>query len=128
MSTGQHALLTPEATIEALAYLIANPVETGAVRYAKDWPGAHTLPRDIGARSLKVKRPTHYFDPDNADWPDMLELRLEMPTELEFDYGIELAQQRIAARAKPSVRMSMVRKRSRKKLMGLDGIGTLLLR
>ena len=43
-STGQHALLTPEATIEALAYLIANPVEAGAVRYAKDWPGAHTLP------------------------------------------------------------------------------------
>jgi hypothetical protein len=26
------------------------------------------------------------------------------------------------------VRMSMVRKQSRKKLMGLDGIGTLLLR
>ena len=31
-STGQHELLTPEATIEALAYLVANPVEAGAVR------------------------------------------------------------------------------------------------
>ena len=44
-STGAHALLTAEATIEALAYLIANPVEAMAVRYAKDWPGARTLPR-----------------------------------------------------------------------------------
>jgi hypothetical protein len=75
-STGQHALLTPEATIEALAYLIANPVEAGAVRYARDWPGAHTLPTDIGARGVKVKRPNHYFDPDNTAWPDMVELRL----------------------------------------------------
>jgi putative transposase len=99
-STGQHALLTPEATIESLAYLIANPVEAGAVRYAKDWPGAHTLPRDIGSRIVKVTRPAHYFDPDNAAWPDVVELRLEMPTDLELDYGTALAQARIAARVK----------------------------
>lgn len=55
-STGQHALLTPEATIESLAYLIANPVEAGAVRYAKDWPGAHTLPRDGGAPPTDAHR------------------------------------------------------------------------
>jgi hypothetical protein len=99
-STGQHALLTPEATIEALAYLISNPVQSGAVRYAKDWPGAHTLPRDIGSRAIHVKRPSHYFDPDNADWPDRVEIQLQMPTALEFDYGTELAQQRIAERVK----------------------------
>ena len=99
-STGQHALLTPEATIESLAYLIANPVEAGAVRYAKDWPGAHTLPQNIGTRVVKVKRPLHYFDPDNTAWPDAVELRLEMPTDLELDYGTKLAQQRIAERVK----------------------------
>ncbi len=43
-STGAHALLTPEATIESITYLIANPVEALAVRYAKDWPGAQMLP------------------------------------------------------------------------------------
>jgi hypothetical protein len=36
-STSVHALLTPEAMMESIAYLIANPVEAGAVRYAKDW-------------------------------------------------------------------------------------------
>jgi len=95
-STGQHMLLTPDAILEALGYLIANPVEAGAVRYAKDWPGAHTLPRDIGTRVLRVKRPARYFDPDNTQWPALVELRLEMPTALQLDYGIELAQQRVA--------------------------------
>jgi len=76
-SAGAHELLTPEATIESLAYLIANPVEAMAVRYANDWPGAQTLPRDIGTRVVKVRRPTHYFDPDT-----------------------ELAQERIAQRVK----------------------------
>ncbi len=99
-STAQHVLLTPEATIEALAYLIANPVEAGAVRYAKDWPGAHTLPRDLGVRVIRVKRPNHYFDPENASWPDVVELRIEMPTTVELDYGLDLARQRIAERLK----------------------------
>jgi hypothetical protein len=98
-STGQHALLNAEATIEALAYLISNPVEAGAVRYAKDWPGAHTLPRDIGTRVVKTERPTHYFNRDNSNWPDIVELRLEMPTALDLDYGAELAETRIAERA-----------------------------
>ena len=91
-STGQHALLTAEATLEALAYLIANPVEAGAVRYAKDWSGAHTLPRDIGMRVVKVERPSHYFDPENGDWPEVVEL--------ELDYGTELAQRRIVERVR----------------------------
>ena len=45
-----------------------------------------------GARVVKAKRPAHYFDPDNSDWPDVIELRLEMPTPLELDYGTGLAQ------------------------------------
>ena len=99
-STGQHALLTPEATLDALSYLIANPVEAGAVRYARDWPGAHTLPRDIGTRVIKVDRPPHYFDPENAAWPDTVELQLEMPADIALDYGAELAGARIAERVK----------------------------
>jgi putative transposase len=99
-SSGAHALLTAEATIESIAYLIANPVEALAVRYAKDWPGAKTLPADVGTRVVRVKRPTHYFDPDNSDWPEEIELRLEMPVSLELDYGPELARERISARVR----------------------------
>lgn len=99
-STAQHELLTPDAILESLAYLIANPVEAMAVRYAKDWPGAHTLPRDVGTRVVRAERPHYYFDPDNDTWPNVVELRLEMPTTLELDYGTALAQARIAERVK----------------------------
>lgn len=99
-SSGAHALLTPDAIIESIAYLIVNPVDAGAVRYAKDWPGAHTLPQHIGTRVIRVKRPKHYFDPNNPEWPDHLELHLEMPASLELDYGPELARNRIAERVR----------------------------
>ncbi len=59
-STRVHALLTPEAMMESIAYLIANPVEAGAVRYAKDWPGAHGTyrhPRHPGQASHPLLPP-----------------------------------------------------------------------
>ncbi len=99
-SSGVHALRTPDAIIESIAYLIANPVVAGAVRYAKDWPGAQTLPAHVGTRVIRVKRPKHYFDPDNATWPEEIELRLEMPVALELDYGPELARERITERVR----------------------------
>lgn len=43
------------------------------MRYAKDWPGAHTLPNDVGTRAMVV---------------------------LELDYGQELARERIAERVR----------------------------
>ena len=70
------------------------------MRYAKDWPGAHTLPAEVGTRVVRVQRPKHYFNPDNAQWPDALELRLEMPVLLELDYGPELARARIGERVR----------------------------
>ena len=99
-SSGVHALLTPDAIIESIAYLIANPVAAGAVRYAKDWPGAQTLPAHVGTRVIRVTRPEHYFDPDTPEWPEELELRLEMPVALQLDYGSELARERIAERVR----------------------------
>jgi len=99
-STGVHALLTADAILESIAYLIANPVEALAVRYAKDWPGAHTLPAHVGTRVIRVQRPAHYFDPNNPNWPEVIELRLEMPVTLELDYGPKLARERIAERVR----------------------------
>jgi len=50
-STGVHALLTPEAMIESIAYLIANPVEAGAVRYAKESASASSGSSDPNTTS-----------------------------------------------------------------------------
>ncbi len=99
-SSGVHALLTSDALIESIAYVIANPVAAGAVRYAKDWPGAQTLPAHVGTRIVRVTRPKHYFDPNSPEWPEELELRLEMPVALQLDYGSALARERIAERVR----------------------------
>ena len=93
-------LRTPEAMIESVAYLIANPVEALAVRYAKDWPGAQTLPRHLGARTIRANRPDFYFRPGNREYPDVVELELHMPAALQCDYGTELARERIAERVR----------------------------
>jgi hypothetical protein len=37
-----------------------------------------------------VQRPKHYFNPEKAQWPEVLELRLEMPVALQLDYGVRI--------------------------------------
>ena len=36
----------------------------------RGWPGAHTLAGDVGTGVIRVKRPKHYFDPNNPEWPE----------------------------------------------------------
>ena len=93
---GEREPLGDEATLKAIGYLIANPAMAFAVRYAKDWPGPKTLPADIGTRVIRASRPDCFFDPNNPDWPDEVELRLEMPEVLEGTYGAEQARCLIA--------------------------------
>lgn len=110
---GEHELLTPEAMVRNLAYLIANPVLAGAVRYAKDWPGAKTLARDIGTRVIRVVRPAFYLDPANPYWPDVVEIRLEMPEMLIEHYGsVEKAQLAIEAEVKRLEREALRRSKA----------------
>ena len=93
---GEHEPLNEEALVESIGYLIGNPPTAFAVRYSKDWPGAKTLPQDIGTRVVRAKRPDVYFDPNNPDWPEWAEVRLVMPDSLVEKYGAEGARRRIA--------------------------------
>jgi len=109
-SGGEHELLTPKAMVRQIAYAIANPVDAYAVRYAKDWPGAKTLPHDIGTRVIRVPRPDFYLDPTNPQWPPYVELRLEMPQMLIDHYGsLEKAQDALAAEVKKLEREALRR-------------------
>jgi len=96
-SGGERELLNAKAIIKEIGYAIGNPVEAFAVRYAKDWPGAITLPKDIGRRVIRVKRPTAYFDSRNPHYPDVVELRIVMPEALTDCYGDDRARALIAA-------------------------------
>jgi hypothetical protein len=72
-------LLTWQAVIEKLAYVMANPVAAGLVMHAEQWPGLTTLPSQLGSAQFTVKRPEVYFDADNPKWPSEATLQLQMP-------------------------------------------------
>ena len=96
--------------VRHIAYVIGNGVDGRAVRYAKDWPGAKTLPQDIGTRVIRVPRPDYYFDPKNPYWPPYVEVRLEMPDMLLDYYGsLEKAQKAIADEVKRIEREALQR-------------------
>ncbi|AKF03482.1 Transposase [Sandaracinus amylolyticus] len=69
-------LRTRDAVVQKSAYAIANPVLAGLVREAREWPGVQTRPRDIGRGVLKARRPAMFFDPENEQWPESVELEL----------------------------------------------------
>lgn len=79
-------LLTVEAVLEKLAYVMANPVKAGLVQRARHWPGVMVLPQELGRRTWTLERPKVYFDPNSPQWPDAIELSLAMPPQLRDHY------------------------------------------
>jgi hypothetical protein len=84
-------LQTPEAIVEKLAYVMANPTAVGAVRYAKDWPGLVTTPADLGKASWTAKRPTAYLNQESEQWPEQATLTLQMPPLIEEAFSDPIA-------------------------------------
>jgi putative transposase len=90
--------VTDAALVERMGYVIANGPLSGLVRYAHDWPGPLTRVDDIGERVVRARRPAHWFDAGNPDWPDEAELAIVMPDALVDRYGsLEAARREIAA-------------------------------
>ena len=77
-------LLTTQAVVEKLAYVMANPVAAGLVRSASQWPGTTTTPEQLGRARVAATRPDYYFDADNPAWPRSMTLQLVMPACLRF--------------------------------------------
>lgn len=72
-------LLTREAVVEKIAYVIANPVAAGLVRRSEEWPGAKVLVGELGRGSLRARRPDVYFNSTNPRWPEEATLALSLP-------------------------------------------------
>jgi len=70
-------LLTYDAIVEKIAYVLANPVAAGAVVNSDDWPGAKTCVEDIGQTVKKVRLPKGYFDP--TKWAECMDLAIMLP-------------------------------------------------
>jgi REP element-mobilizing transposase RayT len=87
-------LLTEQAILEKLAYVMANPVKAGLVRHARDWPGITVLSHELGRRTWTLKRPEAYFNAKNPKWPDTIELSLTLPPSLR-SYNAEALREAV---------------------------------
>ena len=90
-------LLCPQAIVEKVAYCMANPVAAGLVRRARDWPGLTTMPDQLGRAVLSAARPSVFFDPNNAQWPETARLALTLAPSLEGQMSLEEFQLQVAA-------------------------------
>ncbi len=72
-------LTTQEAIIDKIGYTLANPVASGLVRYARDWPGAKSRVQDLGGGRVRAARPSVYFDAEHGGWPESAELEFILP-------------------------------------------------
>ena len=99
-------LLTEQAIIEKLAYVMANPVKAGLVRHARDWPGITVLPHELGRRVWTAKRPKAYFRANNAQWSDTIELTLTLPPSLEESYSAEALREAVQEELERQERMA----------------------
>jgi REP element-mobilizing transposase RayT len=78
-------LETQAAIIEAIAYVLANPVTAGLVQRAHEWPGAKTRVDDIGRGNLEARRPEVYLNPKNPNWPTKATLPISLPPGIDPD-------------------------------------------
>jgi putative transposase len=101
-------LRTPQAILEKLAYVAANPVAAGLVHKATDWPGITTLPSDLGAAQWESTRPSFYLDPTNEIWPEKATLKLSLPplrkSPNQIRSDVELELRRLESEACEEVR------------------------
>lgn len=82
--------VTPNDTIDRIAYTMANPVKHGLVKEGRLWPG---LRRSWPDRAKKFKRPPDFFRDieDDGTWPDEIELEMTRPPGFEHLSDAEMA-------------------------------------
>ena len=88
-------LLTEQAILAKLGYVMANPVHAGLVRHARDWPGITVLPQELGRRTWTLSRPDVYFRAENPQWPESVELALTLPPALQQVYSVEMVHKAV---------------------------------
>lgn len=91
---------TDDETLEDMVYTLTNAVKDGLVKWGHRWPGFTTYGWRFG-ETRTYKRPDWYYDPDNPDNPEEVQITLERPDifpELSDDELFELLMKRVRER------------------------------
>ena len=69
---------TAQAIVEAIGYIIANPVAAGAVYSPEEWPGFGMAAKDVGTMVVRERCP-EWFSTDRTRYPEWAENQMKMP-------------------------------------------------
>jgi REP element-mobilizing transposase RayT len=86
-------LETKAAVVEKIAYVLANPVAAGLVRYAHEWPGAKVLVEQLGAGTLSALRPEVFVNPENPRWPGEAAIPITLPPGIDPEDAVTFRKQ-----------------------------------
>src|SRR5690606_2497490 len=111
-------LLTEQAIVDKIAYVLANPVAGGAVRRFVEWPGLC----DAGGLSERLQqsvgRPAYFFS-KTSELPERAVFELELPASLVTAYGLPKGRRMIRkATARHEVQAQEEIKRQNWKVLG----------
>lgn len=81
-------LLTEQAIVDKIAYVLANPVAAGAVQRFTEWPGLCGAGGLSERRSQPVNRPRHFFS-QTSELPERTTFELESPSALVTTHGLQ---------------------------------------
>jgi REP element-mobilizing transposase RayT len=112
-------LVDREAVMDKLVYTATNPVLDHLVDRVHHWPGVNGLVALLAGRSLRARRPLHFFRP-KGPMPKELEMRLTIPPELGPEAEV-LAELRDRVRA-VEVEHDAERQRTGRRVVGRRGV------
>jgi hypothetical protein len=117
-------LVTPEAVMDKLVYLLANPCASDLVGQTRVWPGLITLPEDIvGQREYVTRRPAKFFDKGGL-MPASTRFRLHRPPGFDHfsdDELLLMINERLAKREREHKNR---RRREKKRVLGAARVKT----
>jgi REP element-mobilizing transposase RayT len=91
-------LTDPDAVLEKIAYVLANPVAAGLVARGALWPGLISRAADLGAAPRMVSRPAEFFQQQGPRaLPAQVALALVVPPGFEAQ-PVEMVRAQVAAR------------------------------
>lgn len=75
--------IEPGDVLDKMVYTVVNPVAAGLVPRGEDWPGLRTGTLEDGPETFHVTKPHLFFDPNNLDLPETVDLVVAPPEAFE---------------------------------------------
>jgi hypothetical protein len=108
-----------QAVIDAMVYTALNPVKDGLVARVREWPGVNGLCALLERRSLRARRPAHFFRADGP-MPEEVALEIRVPRELG---DVEAVRDEVRARVhETEARLADERRRTGRHVVGARAI------